>query len=112
MFRIPPAPAAREPTAVNHHPLGGAAAVGALLGVGVLALTLADVPVLAWMLLGAVATTALVDIAYTAAGWESPSLLEPLAQRRLGSAWPGAVRRPGRLSIGVLGEVEGGLDGG
>ena len=66
------------------HPLGGAAAVGALLGVGVLVLILAGVPVLGWMLLGAVATTALVDIARTAAGRESPSLLERLLQRRVG----------------------------
>jgi hypothetical protein len=86
MLRIPPAPAPKKPAAVNHHPLGGAAAVGALLGVGVLALTLAGVPVLAWMLLGAVAAIALVDIARTAAGRESPSLLERLAQRRLGGA--------------------------
>jgi hypothetical protein len=84
MLRIPPAPTARKPAAVNHHSLGGAAAVGGLLGVGVLALTLAGVPVLAWVLLGAVATTALVDIACTAAGRESPSLLERLVQRRLG----------------------------
>jgi hypothetical protein len=47
------------------HPLGGAAAVGALLEVGVAVLILAGVPVLGWMLLGAVATTALVDIALT-----------------------------------------------
>jgi hypothetical protein len=52
--------------------------------VGFLALTVAGVPVLAWMLLGAVATTALVDIACTAAGRESPSLLERLLQHRLG----------------------------
>lgn len=83
---MPPAPAARKPAAVKYHPLGGAAAVGALLGVGFLALTLAGVPVLAWMLLGVVATTALVDIARTAAGREPPSLLERLAQRRLGGA--------------------------
>jgi hypothetical protein len=66
------------------HPLGRAAAVGALLGVGVPVLILAGVPVLGWMLLGAVATTALVDIARTAAGRESPSLLERLTQRRVG----------------------------
>jgi hypothetical protein len=66
------------------HPLGGAAAVGALLGVGVLVLILAGVPVLAWMLVGGVATTALLDIARTAAGRESPSLLERLTQRRVG----------------------------
>ena len=79
-----PAPAAKKPAAVKYHPLGGAAAVGALLGVGVLALTLAGVPILAWMLLAAVATIALVDIARTAAGRESPSLIERLAQRRMG----------------------------
>jgi hypothetical protein len=84
MLKIPPAPAARKPAAVNHHPLGAAAAVGTLLGVGFLALTLAGVPILAWMLLGAVATTALGDIACTAAGRESPRLLERLAQHRLG----------------------------
>jgi hypothetical protein len=84
MLRIPPPSATRKPAAVKRHPLGAAAAVGALLGVGVLALTLAGVPVLAWMLLGAVATTALVDIARTAAGWKSPSLLERLLQHRLG----------------------------
>ena len=55
-----------------------------MLGVGFLALTLAGVPVLGWMLLGAVAAIALVDIALIAAGRESPSLLERLAQRRLG----------------------------
>jgi hypothetical protein len=86
MLRIPPAPPAKKPAAGKHHPLGGAAAVGALLGVAFLALTLAGVPVLAWMLLGAVATTALVDIARTAAGRESPGLLERLTQRRLGGA--------------------------
>jgi hypothetical protein len=86
MLRIPPAPAARTPAAVKRHPLGGTAAIGALLGVGVLALTVAGVPVLAWILLGAVATTALVDIARTAAGWQSPSLLERLAQRRMDGA--------------------------
>ena len=84
MLRIPPAPAKGKPAAVKHHPLGGAAAIGALLGVAFLALTLAGVPVLAWMLLGAVATTALVDLARTAAGRQSPSLLERLAQRRRG----------------------------
>jgi hypothetical protein len=84
MLRIAPAPTAKKPAAVNYHPLGAAAAVGTLLGVGFLALTLAGVPILAWMLLGAVATTALVDIACTAAGRESPSLLERLLQHRLG----------------------------
>ena len=83
MLRIAPAPAARKPAAVKRHPLGRAAAVGALLGVGFLLLTLAGVPVLAWVLLGAVATIALVDIACTAAGRESPTLLERLLQRRL-----------------------------
>jgi hypothetical protein len=84
MLRIAPTPTAKKPAAVNHHPLGAAAAVGTLLGVGFLALTLAGVPILAWMLLGAVATTALVGIACTAAGRESPSLLERLVQHRLG----------------------------
>jgi hypothetical protein len=84
MLRIPPAPTVKKPAAVKHHPLDAAAAVGALLGVGFLALTLAGVPVLGWMLLGAVAAIALVDIALIAAGRESPSLLERLAQRRLG----------------------------
>jgi hypothetical protein len=45
MLRIPPAPTARKPAAVKHHPLDAAAAVGAVLGVGFLALTLAGVPV-------------------------------------------------------------------
>jgi hypothetical protein len=84
MLRIAPAPTARKPAAVNYHPLDAAVAVGALLGVGVLLLTSAGVPILAWVLLGAVATTALVDIACTAAGRESPSLLERLVQHRLG----------------------------
>jgi hypothetical protein len=38
------------------------------------------------MLLGAVAAIALVDIAHTAAGRQSPSLLERLLQRRLAGA--------------------------
>jgi hypothetical protein len=84
MLRMPPAPAVKKPAAVNHHPLDAAVAVGALLGVGVLALILVGVPVLGWMLLGAVATIALVDLARTAAGRQSPSLLERLAQGRMG----------------------------
>jgi hypothetical protein len=55
-----------------------------LLGVGVLALTLTGVPVLGWILLGAVAAIALLDIALIAAGRQSPSLLERLAQRQMG----------------------------
>jgi len=84
MLRIPPPPTARKPTAVKHHPLDAAAAVGAGLGVGFLALTLAGVPVLGWMLLGTVAAIALLDIARTAAGRQPPSLLERLAQRQMG----------------------------
>jgi hypothetical protein len=55
-----------------------------LLGVGVLALTLTGVPVLGWILLGVVAAIALLDIALIAAGRQSPSLLERLAQRQMG----------------------------
>ena len=84
MLRIPPAPTATKPAAVTRHPLGAAAAVGALLGVGVLALALTGVPVLGWILLGAVAAIALLDIALIAAGRQSPSLLERLAQRQMG----------------------------
>jgi hypothetical protein len=46
MLRMPPVPAGRKPDAVEYHPLGGAAAVGALLGVGVFALNLPGVPFL------------------------------------------------------------------
>jgi hypothetical protein len=40
------------------------------------------VPVLGWTLLAAVTTLALVDVAHTAAGRRSPSLLERLLPHR------------------------------
>lgn len=45
-----------------------AAGAGVLLGCGFLALTLAGLPVLAWIILGVVATSALVDTVLIAAG--------------------------------------------
>jgi hypothetical protein len=86
MLRLPPAPAKTKPAALPRPPLGAAAGVGALLGVGVLLLTLAGLPALGWTLLAAVATIALVDIVLIAAGRRSPSILERLVQRRMGGA--------------------------
>jgi hypothetical protein len=84
MLRSPPATARRKPASARRRPLGAAAAVGALLGIAVLLLTLSGVPALGWTLLGAVAAVALVDTTLTAAGRQSPSILERLVQRRPG----------------------------
>lgn len=82
MLRSPLAPAKTKPATVPRPPLGGRR-VGALLGLAVLTLILAGVPVLGWTLLAAVAAIALVDIVLTAAGRPSPSILEQLVQARI-----------------------------
>ena len=81
MLRLRRPSTASKRAATDRHPLGVAAAVGALLGV-VLAVTLTVVPVLGWTLLAAAVAIALVDVARTAAGRPSPSLAERLLPRR------------------------------
>jgi hypothetical protein len=66
--------------------MGAAAAVGAVLAVGFLVLTLSGVPVLGWSLLGVAAVVALVDTALIAAGRQSPGIVERLLPRRPGGS--------------------------
>jgi hypothetical protein len=86
MLRFAPAPALRRPATVARHPLGAAAAVGAVLAMGFLVLTLSGVPVLGWSLLAVAVVVALVDTVLIAAGRRSPGILERLLPRRPGGA--------------------------
>jgi hypothetical protein len=62
--------------------MGAAAAAGAVLAMGFLALTLSGVPILGWSLLAVAAVVALVDTALIAAGRQSPGIVERLLPRR------------------------------
>jgi hypothetical protein len=62
--------------------MGAAAAVGAVLAIGFLALSVSGVPVLGWTLLGGAAVAALVDTALIATGRQPPGLVERRFPRR------------------------------
>ena len=61
-------------------------ALGAVLAMGFLVLTLSGAPVLGWSLLAAAAAVAMVDTVLIAAGRQSPGILERLFPRRPGDA--------------------------